>query len=347
MQNTTAFPSAAETVDGWLEAIGMAKYQRVFVGTSVSQLPSLTDAQLKDMGISLVGHRKRLLQAAMDLAPGNSAPRQGNTSRGEQPAPPSEEPSAEADAEQRKFNSTSSLYINSTITKPNTDEIIFCLAIVIHDRVHDDEESIANDKEGAASAAALFPMNDEPLFDHLDRTNEVPSDDLIFKTIKMIFSTAAFSAECLIVALLYIERLRSSQKVPLLRSNWQPILLSAIVVAQKVWDDLALLNADFSLICSRYTVREINVFERRLLELLEYNLSVPASLYAAYYFELRTLCENTGNEFCLKPLSEEAQRKLERASDAKTEEHRRDVRARGWNSSPDVVTTPLLRAKKG
>ena len=29
----------------------------------------------------------------------------------------------------------------------------------------------------------------------------------------------------------------------------------------------------------------------QFLELIEYNVSVTASLYASYYFELRTLCE--------------------------------------------------------
>ena len=36
-----------------------------------------------------------------------------------------------------KYNSTSSLYIDSTITRPCIDEIIFCVSIVIHDRVEE------------------------------------------------------------------------------------------------------------------------------------------------------------------------------------------------------------------
>ena len=43
-------------------------------------------------------------------------------------------------AGQQKFNSTSSLYIDSTISKPCIDEIIFCVAIAIHDRVQEGEE---------------------------------------------------------------------------------------------------------------------------------------------------------------------------------------------------------------
>lgn len=41
-----------------------------------------------------------------------------------------------------KYNSTSSLYIDSTITKPCIDEIIFCVSIVIHDRIKEGESEV-------------------------------------------------------------------------------------------------------------------------------------------------------------------------------------------------------------
>jgi hypothetical protein len=53
-------------------------------------------------------------------------------------------------------------------------------------------------------------------------------------------------AECLVISLLYIERIRSLTGLRLCASNWQPILLAAMIVAQKVWDDKSLLNVDFS-----------------------------------------------------------------------------------------------------
>lgn len=59
----------------------------------------------------------------------------------------------------------------------------------------------------------------------------------------------------------------------------------------QVWDDKSLLNVDFSLICSAYSLKDINMLEKQFLELLQYNVTITASLYASYYFELRTLCE--------------------------------------------------------
>ncbi len=62
----------------------------------------------------------------------------------------------------------------------------------------------------------------------------------------------------------YIERLCSTAKMALLRNNWQPILLSAMVVAQKVWDDRCLSNADFSVIAASYSLRDVNELERQV-----------------------------------------------------------------------------------
>ena len=50
---------------------------------------------------------------------------------------------------------------------------------------------------------------------------EPPDETRIFQTIKAIYSIAEFSAECLVISLLYIERLRSLTKILLLLSNWQ------------------------------------------------------------------------------------------------------------------------------
>ena len=42
-----------------------------------------------------------------------------------------------------KYNSTSSLYIDSTITKPCTDEMIFSVSVVLHDRISEGEQATA------------------------------------------------------------------------------------------------------------------------------------------------------------------------------------------------------------
>ena len=44
--------------------------------------------------------------------------------------------------------------------------------------------------------------------------------------------------------------------------------ISTLVLAQKVWDDTPLINADFSILYPALTVKEINFLERKFLDLL-------------------------------------------------------------------------------
>lgn len=51
--------------------------------------------------------------------------------------------------------------------------------------------------------------------------------------------------------------------------------------------------------------------ERHFLELLQFNINVPASVYAKYYFDLRSLADDNNLSFPLEPLSNKRAKKLE------------------------------------
>lgn len=54
-----------------------------------------------------------------------------------------------------------------------------------------------------------------------------------------------------------------------------------------------------------------NELERQFLELLQFNINVPSSVYAKYYFDLRSLAEANNLSFPLEPLSRDRAYKLE------------------------------------
>jgi hypothetical protein len=83
------------------------------------------------------------------------------------------------------------------------------------------------------------------------------------------------------------------------------------LVAQKVWDDRYLSNDDFAYIYPFFVTKEINKLEQKFLELIQYNVTVKASLYAKYYFELRSLFKDSQKEFPLKPLDDKECKNLE------------------------------------
>lgn len=87
--------------------------------------------------------------------------------------------------------------------------------------------------------------------------------------------------------------------MPLQSTNWRPLILCALLVAQKVsfglhadakvWDDKYLSNSDFAYIYPFFTNEEVNKLEGKFLELLEFSVTVKPNVYARYYFELRGL----------------------------------------------------------
>nr|XP_031302744.1 cyclin-Y-like protein 1 [Camelus dromedarius] len=58
----------------------------------------------------------------------------------------------------------------------------------------------------------------------------------------------------------------------------------------------------------------MNEMERHFLELLQFNINVPASVYAKYYFDLRSLADDNNLNFLFAPLSRERAQNLEAIS---------------------------------
>lgn len=119
------------------------------------------------------------------------------------------------------------------------------------------------------------------------------------------------SAECCIITLVYIERLVANTGLTIHMSNWKRIVLGAILLASKVWDDQAVWNVDFVTIVPGTSVEDLNQLEKSLLEYLLFNVSVPASVYTKYYMDLRTLAETKRRAVMAKPLSVDQALKLE------------------------------------
>ena len=62
--------SAPTPITDWLEKLGLGQYAQRFLENEIalSILPDLTDADLKELGVSALGHRRLLLRAIAELA---------------------------------------------------------------------------------------------------------------------------------------------------------------------------------------------------------------------------------------------------------------------------------------
>jgi hypothetical protein len=114
-----------------------------------------------------------------------------------------------------------------------------------------------------------------------------------------VFGRAQMEADCIIMSLIYVERLIKCTNGALRprTCNWRSILFSCMVLSSKVWDDLSMWNADFSAVCPtgvEFTLQRINELELAILSTLKYIVKVTASEYAKYYFLLRSMVIKSG-----------------------------------------------------
>src|SRR4051812_7076302 len=77
-------------VGAWLRGLGLERYEQAFRDNDINAavLPRLTADDLKDLGVTLVGHRRRLLDAIDALRADGGAPPPRSTDTGAAPSPP-------------------------------------------------------------------------------------------------------------------------------------------------------------------------------------------------------------------------------------------------------------------
>nr|CAD7587374.1 unnamed protein product [Timema genevievae] len=204
--------------------------------------------------------------------------------------------------------SKASIENDSTVSQPNLKNTVKCVALAIYyhikNRTSQRHISIFDEK--------LHPLTRDGVIDDYDKHN--PEHRQIYKFVRTLFNAAQLTAECAIITLVYLERLLTYAEVDITPATWKRIVLGAILLASKVWDDQAVWNVDYCQILKDITVEDMNELERQFLEMLQFNINVPSSVYAKYYFDLRTLAEANDLSFPSEPLSKDRAQKLEAMS---------------------------------
>ena len=121
----------------------------------------------------------------------------------------------------------------------------------------------------------IFDENRNPLGDwNIEEDGRVKVDQ-IYNFLAQIFKSTKMKTECAIMTLAYVERLlyNSKVKIELTASTWRRIVLSAIIVSDKVFEDYAVWNVDFMNMVPLSSVEDLNKLERNFLTCL--NFKVP------------------------------------------------------------------------
>ena len=89
----------------------------------------------------------------------------------------------------------------------------------------------------------------------------------IARFIKRIMVDLQLAIECILIMLIYIERLMTHGAVEIRFMNWKPIVFMGILLASKFWEDLNFWNVDFLGVGQTYTLEGINQIESIFLSL--------------------------------------------------------------------------------
>ncbi|KAM4835830.1 cyclin-Y-like protein 1 isoform 2-T2 [Thomomys bottae] len=177
----------------------------------------------------------------------------------------------------KKYSSCSTIFLDdSTVSQPNLRTTIKCVTLAIYYHIKNRDANRSLDIFDERSHPLTREKVPEEYFKH------DPEHKFIYRFVRTLFSAAQLTAECAIVTL--------------------------------VWDDQAVWNVDYCQILKDITVEDMNEMERHFLELLQFNINVPASVYAKYYFDLRSLADDNNLNFLFSPLSKERAQNLEAIS---------------------------------
>jgi hypothetical protein len=190
----------------------------------------------------------------------------------------------------RRANTTSEMYITYTLYKPNRDHIIRSMARSIHYAigVHTDHTLPGSDQ--ILTDFSIFNEMTHPLTLKKRNFKVIPNLEEIVVYLKYWFFKQVISPQVGIMAINYIDQLIHKTGLLITSVNWRRVLLCALMVADKLWEEDIVCNADY--ITDNYpllTVEDLNAMERKFLSLLDFKLLLKASVYAEYYFALRSI----------------------------------------------------------
>ena len=108
--------------------------------------------------------------------------------------------------------------------------------------------------------------------------------------------STSYSVHCNILGFIYLKRMRAA-RVILTMNNWRGMWLGSIILAQKVWDDVALRTSSFASVLPGVTKTQLKALELKVFTLLNFSTHVKPSLYARAYYDIRTIFKTILTEY--------------------------------------------------
>lgn len=152
----------------------------------------------------------------------------------------------------KRRNSTGTIYIANTMSAQDNDATIHCVCVVI--RAH----MISAARENLYSLPEFDVFKDTAFLKHVrpeaNPISLVPTLADVKQFFKFVFEKSQLESDCIIMALIYCERLvkETRGRLSIRYDNWRSILFACLVMASKVWDDLSMWNSVSYTQCHAY-----------------------------------------------------------------------------------------------
>lgn len=128
-----------------------------------------------------------------------------------------------------------------------------------------------------------------------------PTPITIAYYLQRIAQFSGCSDQCFVLMLIYIDRLVTKKNIALDAYNVHRLIISAILLSAKFFDDHFFFNPHFALV-GGLKEREMNTLELEFLFLIEFNLYVTAEDYQTYYNTLARMAHTRFMNKTLPPI---------------------------------------------
>lgn len=151
-------------------------------------------------------------------------------------------------------------------------------ALLFHEHQFQRHEWNVYSNRGYSSTMPLFHFH----FVEVAYVKQVPGLADVVKFLKFVIDQMELSTQVIVISLIYIELLMRTSKIEIRSINWKPLLLTAIILASKFWEDISYWNLDYVDGLDLYSLQSINRMESEFLSLCGYNIFVSQERYLVY-----------------------------------------------------------------
>jgi hypothetical protein len=203
-------------------------------------------------------------------------------------------------------------------------------------------ESLSN-RFSLRQSAHISPEETVPAGKSPQSSPPIPAMETITQFIYEICYSTQMEYECSVVSLVYLTRFMgvSCHKIQFNEYNWRSIVLSCMLIANKMWDDFHVSNVSYCSIFPGLTLERVNQLEIGLLTVLDFNTWVSPSQYAENHFSIQAcIAEEEIKELKQKEVVAQKSREMKLSSPSGTQGLSSPLTP-APETVPNPVTAPL------